>query len=68
MGLLSVLLQWHKDDPVDWIEFQHHEAVASFQENRNPFVDHPEWVKCVFESVCTNPADDVIFSSSFEDE
>jgi endonuclease I/fibronectin type 3 domain-containing protein len=52
MGLLSVLIQWHNDDPVDLIELQHTEAVFSFQGNRNPFVDHPEWVACVFELVC----------------
>lgn len=52
MGLLSVLLQWHKEDPVDLIETRHHETVASFQGNRNPFIDHPEWAQCVFESSC----------------
>ncbi|MGA9572317.1 MAG: endonuclease, partial [Lysobacterales bacterium] len=52
MGLLSVLLQWHKEDPVDAIEIRHHETVASFQGNRNPFIDHPEWVSCVFENNC----------------
>ena len=52
MGLLSVLLQWHKEDPVDLVEIQHHETVASFQGNRNPFIDHPEWAECVFENVC----------------
>ena len=52
MGLLSVLLQWHKEDPVDLVEIQHHETVASFQGNRNPFIDHPEWAACVFENVC----------------
>lgn len=52
MGLLSVLLQWHKEDPVDLIEIRHHETVASFQGNRNPFIDHPEWVACVFEGNC----------------
>ena len=67
MGLLSVLLKWNKEDPVDLIEFQHHEAVASFQGNRNPFIDHPEWAECVFEGVCADPTSDVIFSSSFED-
>ena len=56
MGLLSVLLQWHQQDPVDLIEFQHHEAVASFQGNRNPFIDHPEWVTCVFEGMCKTSA------------
>lgn len=52
MGLLSVLLQWHKEDPVDLVEIQHHETVASFQGNRNPFIDNPEWAACVFENVC----------------
>jgi endonuclease I len=52
MGMLSVLLQWHIEDPVDSTEIQHHEAVASFQGNRNPFIDHPEWVACVFEEDC----------------
>ena len=51
-GLLTVLLQWHRQDPVDLIEIQHHETVASFQGNRNPFIDHPEWAACVFEDEC----------------
>jgi endonuclease I len=52
MGLLSILLQWHIDDPVDLIEMQHHETVAAFQGNRNPFIDHPEWAACIFEADC----------------
>jgi len=52
MGLLSVLLQWHDEDPVDLIEIQHHETVASFQGNRNPFIDNPEWVACIFQGTC----------------
>ncbi len=52
MGLLSVLLQWHREDPVDLVEMRHHETVAAFQGNRNPFIDHPEWVACVFENDC----------------
>ena len=60
MGLLSTLLSWHAADPVDAIERQHHEAVFAAQGNRNPFIDHPEWVTCVFQSQCkvlvANPA------------
>jgi endonuclease I len=52
MGLLSVLLEWHQQDPVDAVEMQHHETVASFQGNRNPFIDRPEWASCVFEGRC----------------
>ncbi len=54
MGMLSVLLDWHRQDPVDAVEIQHHETVASFQGNRNPFIDHPEWVSCVFEGQCSS--------------
>ncbi len=54
MGMLSVLLEWHQQDPVDTIEDQHHETVALFQGNRNPFIDHPEWVSCVFEGQCSS--------------
>lgn len=53
MGLKSVLLQWHKDDPVDAFEMRHNDVVYSHQGNRNPFVDHPEYVSCVFENVCS---------------
>jgi endonuclease I len=53
MGLKSVLLQWHKDDPVDSYDIRHNDTVYSFQGNRNPFIDHPEYVACVFEDICS---------------
>ena len=49
MGLRSVLLAWHAADPPDDAERHRNDVVESFQGNRNPFVDHPEWVSCVFE-------------------
>jgi endonuclease I/fibronectin type 3 domain-containing protein len=52
MGMLSVLLQWNHEDPVDSLERARDEVVYSFQGNRNPFVDHPEWVDCVFAGEC----------------
>ncbi len=51
MGLLWVLLEWHYDDPVDQLERSRNDVVYSFQGNRNPFIDHPEWVSCLFEGV-----------------
>lgn len=57
MGLLSVLIQWHNSDPVDIYEHQHNESVENGQGNRNPFIDHPEWVACVFELVCGGGSD-----------
>ncbi|MFT5162819.1 MAG: endonuclease I/subtilisin-like proprotein convertase family protein [Alteromonadaceae bacterium] len=58
MGLKSVLLQWHKEDPVDAFEQRHNDTVYLFQGNRNPFVDHPEYVVCVFENNCTGGSGD----------
>jgi endonuclease I len=54
MGELSTLLSWHLEDPVDDVERQHTDVVYGYQGNRNPFVDHPEWVLCVFENQCDN--------------
>ena len=48
MGLLSVLVRWNAADPVDDRERAHNDAVFSFQGNRNPFVDHPDWVNALF--------------------
>jgi endonuclease I len=44
MGILDVLLEWHASDPVDARELARNDVVYSFQGNRNPFIDHPEWV------------------------
>ncbi len=52
MGRLSVLLAWHLEDPVDAFEMNRNNVVASFQGNRNPFIDHPEWVACAFTGDC----------------
>ncbi len=65
MGLLSVLLQWHQQDPVDTIERTRNDVVFSFQGNRNPFVDHPEWVACIYQNNCPGGSD-VIFANGFE--
>ena len=43
-GKLSDLLDWHEADPVDAAEQKRNEIVYGFQNNRNPFIDHPEYV------------------------
>lgn len=55
MGLLSDLLVWHAEDPVDAFEQDRHEVVYANQGNRNPFIDHPEWADCLFKGNCAVP-------------
>ncbi len=48
-GKKSILLQWHRDDPVDDIEkYRNHIIYKNFQFNRNPFIDHPEFVNKIW--------------------
>ncbi len=45
---LSVILNWNREDPVDDFERHRNDVVYSYQNNRNPFVDHPEYVDLIW--------------------
>ena len=48
-GKLTVLLQWNAEDPVSTFEMRRNDRIHStWQGNRNPFIDHPEWAAAVF--------------------
>ena len=40
----ETLREWHFTFPVTNAERQRNNKVQQLQGNRNPFVDHPEWV------------------------
>jgi endonuclease I len=44
----SVLLKWNILDPVSEEEQARNEVIYSFQGNRNPFIDHPEYVNKIW--------------------
>jgi endonuclease I len=48
MGRYTSLLKWHFADPVSAAERARNDGVYDYQGNRNPFVDHPEWVSAAF--------------------
>ena len=48
MGDLATLLQWHVMDPVDDFERNRNEVIFGYQQNRNPFIDHPELVSYIY--------------------
>ncbi len=45
---LNVLIQWHNQDPVSQREIDRNNAAYDYQGNRNPFIDHPEWVAAIW--------------------
>lgn len=45
---LQVLLKWHQQDPVSKRERDRNKAIYDFQKNRNPYIDHPEYVQKIW--------------------
>jgi len=48
---VNLMYQWHVNDPVSQKEINRNNAVYVKQHNRNPFIDHPEWVGVMLELV-----------------
>ena len=45
---LTMLLKWHREDPVSAWEIQRNNLVEDKQGNRNPFIDHPSYVDLIW--------------------
>lgn len=45
---LEMLLRWNEEDPVSAKEIARNEAVYGIQNNRNPFIDHPEYANMIW--------------------
>ncbi|MDX2196761.1 MAG: endonuclease [Cytophagales bacterium] len=45
---LNLLYSWHTQDPVSQKEIDRNNAIYGIQNNRNPYIDHPEWVAQVW--------------------
>lgn len=55
LGLITILLQWHGQDPVDQSEIDRNDLIyynaaepSLDQGNRNPFIDHPEYAQPIW--------------------
>ncbi|MNK36069.1 Extracellular ribonuclease precursor [compost metagenome] len=53
---VAMLLNWHQQDPVSQREIDRNNSVFNIQKNRNPFVDHPEWVEMIWNQTPDNVA------------
>lgn len=50
---LAMLLQWNQQDPVSQREIERNNKAYEIQGNRNPFIDHPEWVNLIWNQTPT---------------
>ncbi|MFF9396325.1 endonuclease I family protein [Streptomyces griseoluteus] len=49
IGRLPVLRQWNDEDPPSAFEEKRNQVIYdTYQHNRNPFIDHPEWVDAIW--------------------
>ncbi len=54
LGKLCTLLAWSEADPVDDFEINRNNKIYEFQGNRNPFIDHPEWISMIYGASCSD--------------
>jgi len=51
-GVVCTLYTWHQEDAVDSNEMTRNDRIQEWQGNRNPLIDHPEWVDEFYFSQC----------------
>jgi endonuclease I len=70
INYLKLMIKWHNQDPVSAREKARNNASYTFQGNRNPFIDHPEYVNAVWNATCPGlailPVDIVLFSGKLD--
>ncbi|MBI9069846.1 MAG: endonuclease [Salinivirgaceae bacterium] len=77
---IEMLVQWHLNDPISNKDIMRNEAGYDHQGNRNPFIDHPEYVSLIwggnsptiFSQITINPqvptdTDEVTISANISD-
>ncbi|TDE06880.1 endonuclease [Flavobacterium sandaracinum] len=47
-AFLNLLITWHNQDPVSSREIARNNAIYTAQNNRNPYIDHPEYVQAIW--------------------
>ncbi len=56
---LEILKHWNAQDPVSQREIVRNNAIYATQNNRNPFIDHPEWVETIWGNMLAAPSVDL---------
>jgi endonuclease I len=53
-AFLNTLLAWNAQDPVSAREIARNNAIYTRQNNRNPYIDHPEYVQAIWGSTSSD--------------
>ncbi len=58
---LDLMMQWHEQDPVSQKELDRNNDIYDYQNNRNPFVDHPEYAESIwgYDTIKAEPSNHV---------
>lgn len=62
-AFLTMLYKWHTQDPVNAREIARNNAIYARQNNRNPYIDNPEWVQKVWGTVLSRNSFDNILTN-----
>ena len=57
---INLYIKWHEQDPVSDKEINRNDAAYLIQNNRNPFIDHPEWAEYIFKGTQPTPTKKLI--------
>ena len=59
---ISIFTKWSHLDPVSDKEMIRNDAIYSLQNNRNPFIDHPEWIDTIWTNSYTDSTTNTQYS------
>ncbi len=65
---VKLMFKWHTNDPVSTKEINRNNAVFALQGNRNPFIDHPEYVYNVWQCTGLLPVTIIDFTAHKNNE
>jgi endonuclease I len=68
-SFLNMLLAWHTQDPVSAREIARNNAVYALQNNRNPYIDHPEYANYIWgtntpQTITFNPLSNAVYGAN----
>lgn len=52
--VIDLMVKWHNQDPISLKEINRNNAIYGYQQNRNPYIDSPQFVQRIWGGNCPN--------------